>query len=351
MADRYDFKIQNFQGDCHNFGYRVGLLSDDFMSKPRPTIWEHLILDTRSPIRQILQTSSLFNFLPSLHVAPEFNFFQSAVVERVNIRNVDAAWYLQNLDQIGESSGAMMALAVVMGFADLHYENILFGESDGRLILAPIDLECALKRVNLPTASMLLSTQDVHPSDAGFNFAFRQSATPGFVTRICYGYITALCFLEDRRKEFYSILKGLEGQLYSRVMLAGTENYGKLLRNEIRNENLIREEKLQLDRGDIPNSFRRVDRKELLYFDNERKIAKVESIVEPYVYESQRILEKAWEFQNNLSKMPTNLALHRSSQRSVRLVKLKKEAPATKVFPSQTGIAWSRLVSRAIRSV
>ena len=146
-------------GDCHNFGKSVRKAGQGLLHKPRPVYLERLFLGTidfRSKVNEVFDRQGLpspFAWLPEL-VFGGADLYEEGYVEEIELNEPDG----DLPDSDFEGIGCVIALLVWFGLGALHCQNILSGRStvNGQFIFTPIDIECALERIGLPSDALLL---------------------------------------------------------------------------------------------------------------------------------------------------------------------------------------------------
>jgi hypothetical protein len=256
-------------GDTHNFGRAVWKMDENWLRKPRPLIWEYMFLDQRSGLRRVLDEIGCFPYLPYLTIDPEAGYGHAGRAEILKLSAGDVTPDFSP-STIGEYAGSLIALAVWFGLSDLHCENVLFGVRDGKFILAPVDIECVLDPVHLPTRSFLLAPRSSDVDLCGLSFLFKAPFSPDVAASVCLGYVQALQSLAKHRSRLATEFRLLcdNRDLTTRVLLRSTHEYFQSPENieALRNKPLLRCEKIQLLRGDVPYYLRDIDSRQIKYF-------------------------------------------------------------------------------------
>ena len=128
-------------GDRHNFGRRV-TLREGSVVKPRTLLWEWLLLGDDSPLRAKLSElgADVFDFLPSLR----FSSHDARGGGEVERALLDPLSPHTDSTRLAHVTGRAIALYTWLGLSDLHWENLLLGERDGRIVFGPLDVEMIL---------------------------------------------------------------------------------------------------------------------------------------------------------------------------------------------------------------
>lgn len=267
-------------GDSHNFGRRVARRGE-WVEKPRTTAWEELFLGTSSPLLDLLDKASAqqlgvgaFSFLPRLR-------FEAS--ETPATRLVESVHLLPFADssadrtlKLAEIAGRFAALFSWFGVADLHWENLVVGQTPGgEIVFAPLDIEMVLDEFTLPTQTKLLPESDPdivdvcrHACGARRLLPFLGKPVSGHLTvAMVSAYYHTFRFLNRNAQDIARIVSNLPS-LYTtpiRVLLRGTDEYVLSDRRELWPP-LLEAEKIQLARGDIPYFFRLIGKKGIFYY-------------------------------------------------------------------------------------
>jgi hypothetical protein len=270
-------------GDSHNFGRRVSA-GTRFVSKPRPVLWEWLLLDAKSPLRRALAAAAdhdglgadAFGFLPSLaFIRPRSR--AGGEVERLALEPLGRLSE-QRKSELARIAGRLLALFSWLGVADLHWENLVLGvDRRGRMLLSPLDIELILDDLALPTETKLLA--DADPEYAAMN---RHAAglrrvlpylgkpvTASSLLAMAGAYGRTLAMLDRNAQAIADVFERLPGvrDMPIRVCLRGTDAY-------VRAQSvppwppLLAAEAGQLARGDIPYFFRLYGQPGIHYYEN-----------------------------------------------------------------------------------
>ncbi|NUO49382.1 MAG: hypothetical protein HOV80_11055 [Polyangiaceae bacterium] len=262
----------NHLGDCHNFGRRVSL-RDGFVAKPRTLLWEWLLLAPESPLRAKLEEvgPDMFDFLPSLRFTTH-DARAGGEVERADLSPLSPTIDATSLAHV---TGRAIALYTWLGLSDLHWENLVLGEREGRIVLGPLDVEMILDDLELPTQTKLLPEADEDIVDVCRHacgvrrvlpFLGKPIGAEALVAMVA-GYRRALGLLDRNAPAIASIFESLPGLADApiRVLLRGTDEYVRAKAEEVWPP-LLDAEQEQLARGDIPYFFRLYGRSEIRYF-------------------------------------------------------------------------------------
>lgn len=259
-------------GDSHNFGRRV-TLRDGAVSKPRTVLWEWLLLAPESPLRAKLGElgPDLFDFLPSL----SFSSHDARGGGEVERAHLDPLSSRIDSTRLAHVTGRAVALYSWLGLSDLHWENLMLGEREGRIVLGPLDVEMILDDLELPTQTKLLPEADEDIVDICRHAAgvrrvlpfLGKPIAPGALVAMVAGYRRALGLLDKNAPAIASVFESLSGLADGpiRVLLRGTDEYVRAKTEDVWPP-LLDAEQEQLARGDIPYFFRLYGRTEIRYF-------------------------------------------------------------------------------------
>lgn len=274
-------------GDRHNFGQCVCLLESGAIYKPRCIFWEHILLTASSTFRSALRSETLAGrfgqqfLLPDLACQYDDASFAGSV-ERIELADVELP---QLVSQELQNIGATIGLLCWLGISDLHFQNIVFGKTpQGQLVFTPIDIEAVCHDFVLPSQLLLLPSECCGFSLCGLKtlyLLFKEHALiPAAVPSVCKGYIDAIIFLKERGAKLEEVLflSARGKDIPIRLFIQSTANYNSVLQNPASTiaQELIDEERVQLQRGDIPYFFRHFDSPDIHYFDTRTSYTRVD---------------------------------------------------------------------------
>jgi hypothetical protein len=279
-------------GDSHNFGRRVVRRAGRIV-KPRPLLWEWLVLSASSPLRRLLASAAKeegasrdsFAFLPSL------KFFSSGhddggEVQQIRLEPLPAP-SPERRHELALVVGRSLALWSWLGVQDLHWENLVLGaDSRGRVVFAPLDVEMILADLSLPTETKLLPDADPEYAEvcrhaAGVRRILPQLGKPISASNLvtaARAYCDMLAFLDRHARaiaEVFDTLPGLR-ETPIRVCLRGTGEYVSARERPLWPP-LLDAEAEQLARGDIPYFFRLYGKPGIHYYAN-ASLSRVETL-------------------------------------------------------------------------
>ncbi len=304
-------------GDSHNFGRRV-TQREGRIVKPRTVFWEWLVLSADSPLRRFFTEaaeqdglgSDMFGFLPDLKfVSPKAR--DGGEVERVQLEPLPTLSADQKRD-LARIVGRSLALWSWLGVADLHWENMVLGlDKQGRIILAPLDIEMILADLSLPTETKLLPDADpeyaaICRHAAGVRRVLPyvgKPIDPADLLAILSAYHTTLVFLDRHASKIAEVFANLPElrEMPIRVCLRGTDEY---VQEDFESlwPPLLDAEEVQLAHDDIPYFFRLYGKPGIHYFGN-RELTKVITLpLQGDVPQLDPILEVSQGFQSSTRK-------------------------------------------------
>jgi len=283
-----------FCPDPHNFGRRVQIYECDgtrVFSKPRTVFWEWLLFGSDSVLRGSLEQVISRNRLS--HGSGQSSFADvifgldikklesnSGFVVGVNLRVASPGSFEKDFS----SFGVILAYCYVFGIQDLHFENILLSEKRPQVV----DAEVVFSKLLLPNETLLLPLKASTYPICGMSSVCGGSGvqlSPDHAVEVIVHFIQTLLILSQFSQEILAQLFKYQSTILQtpvRVILRDTRKYRDHL-NEDFEVPLMREEQLQLERGDIPYFFKLVGRNELFYCtDKQWSISSVESIHEKF---------------------------------------------------------------------
>lgn len=270
-------------GDPHNFGRRV-TLHGRFIAKPRPVLWEWLLLNDESPLRRVLAAAAddaglgpdAFDFLPSLAFERRAARTGGAV-ERVELAPLGRL-SARAKDVLARQTGRFVALASWLGLADLHWENLVLGRGRrGRVIFAPLDVEMILDDLALPSETKLVPDADPEHAAMNRHAAGLRRVLPYLGKPLGAEHLLALAGAYRQTLELLDARSAAIANVFARlprlretpirVCLRGTDEY-VLAQSAAPWPPLLDAESEQLARGDIPYFFRRYGAPGIHWYEN-----------------------------------------------------------------------------------
>ncbi len=270
-------------GDSHNFGRQVEMRQRRIF-KPRPLLWEWLLLSGRSPLRRFLEAEGSdalgphpFGFLPRLNFYSPRRLHREGEVERLKLAPLPSLDAKERRELAG-LVGRAVALWSWLGLSDLHWENLALGiDARSQLIFAPLDIESILSDLTLPTQTKLLPDSDpdyaaICRHACGLRRVLPYLGKPVGPTELLAmadDYRLTLLFLQQRAQAIGRLIASAPRMRETpiRVCLRGTADYVLADQGRVRAPFLAAELE-QLARGDIPYFFRLYGRAGLYYYRN-----------------------------------------------------------------------------------
>lgn len=255
------------KGDSHRFGRQISFdINSPIIHKPRSTYIEYLFLDERSPISSHhkslgINTSTNINILGDWE--GECENLSKYIITDVEIS--------ENIEELSIIAGKLIATATVLGFNDLHFENVLFIRKNNILAIIPVDLEIIFYKFITSAECCLYPSVKVSKEQCGF------------ARLIPYLEIEHITLLIDNMIEAWDAatklipkIESCLGSIPVRVIYRPTRVYAKYLLEKntalFASEPvpLTPEEIFQLNYGDIPYFFS--------YYDSPGKICYFNSL-------------------------------------------------------------------------
>ncbi|HSU40579.1 MAG TPA: hypothetical protein VLJ38_13465, partial [Polyangiaceae bacterium] len=240
--------------------------------KPRPVLWEWLLLHGESPLRRVLAAAAehdglgrdAFEFLPSLAFAGR-GARAGGRVERIELEPL-GRMSAKTRAELASVAGRALALFSWLGVADLHWENLVIGrDRQARIVFAPLDIEMILDDFTSPAETKLVP--DADPEYAAINrhaaglrrvlpYLGKPLSGPLLVT-LAGAYRRTLALLDAHAADLADVFDSLPQfrDTPIRVCLRGTDEYVRAL-SVPPWPPLLDAEATQLARGDIPYFFR-----------------------------------------------------------------------------------------------
>ena len=240
-------------GDFHNFGkrveYRIDPKGHPAFFKPRTLYWEYQFLCANSELRR-----SLVQYLGHDCLAPLGNIgffsddgFQSGYMEPVEE-------CLEQDKRSFESFAEVAAIATAFGMVDLHFTNCLITHSSRFGIL---DIECPFFLCESVAETALVGRRNLPFERSGIARLSPLLATNPDAPEIAKLVIThykALDQLGQFASQIRQVLQNLPvNQVTIRILMRSTRDYRN---HEPGSEPFFDEERIQLERGDIPYFFK-----------------------------------------------------------------------------------------------
>lgn len=251
-------------GDLHNFGQKVSRKSDqNAYFKPRCIFWEHFYFSKQSPLYLFFKnqlSSSDFLFFENhfqLTIETTNNFQTGTSIELINEKiNSQIDFY---------SFGMLTAYCTFFGIIDLHTGNVIY---NGKHFI-PIDIELVNGALRLPTETLLFPINDEERPYSVYQQIekyFNQNTIDQFIS----GFYQMFHLLFTHTKSLSLFLQNFDFTKYPvRVIVMHTLKYKDTT------EALIAEEKLQIERKDIPFFFKFINDNNMYYYNEKSEALKV----------------------------------------------------------------------------
>lgn len=244
-------------GDLHNFGRQVSLdESKRLYHKPRCVFWEQFYFGQSSP---------LFKFFQDNLPPADFNFFQKHFKLIITGNDLSREGYSSELisNQVDSSLscsdvGQLIAYCSVFGIMDLHAGNLIFNGTS----FIPIDVEVVNAVIRVPSETLLLPINEEERPFSLYNTILPFLGLNN-IEEIADNIIKMIGYFLENLEQLKIFLGGLNLSNYPiRVILRHTLDY-----NSEGIIDLMSEEIMQLNRGDIPYFFKYINDDKLYYFD------------------------------------------------------------------------------------
>lgn len=265
-------------GDTHNFGRSVRLHDEHWVTKPRSTFWEELFLANGSRFRAeldaVLGDEPIADCMPRLAFARAPDDPGSTLMERLRVEPILSAC---DLEYALEALGGLLAISAWFGLEDLHSGNVMCGadKRTGKFVIFPIDIEVAFSDIRLPSNIGLVHVDHRRQQISGAAPLFNliRKAGPKQRMAIPLGYMRTAKRLLLSQTRLVRALHKTRGAYRApiRVVLRDTRDYvdhleDRPLAERIDASPFAPEERVQLDRGDVPYFFRTLGDSRIRYY-------------------------------------------------------------------------------------
>jgi hypothetical protein len=249
--------IPTIDADKHNFGKSVELMEraqGNWYRKPRPVFWESLFFGATSPIIPFFSEvgengsrptgTSLFNLVTEME-SPWVGYS----------KEVKSALKVTPNDEHFYSFGVLLGYAYIFGIRDLHKYNLILTETH----VQAIDAEVVLTDLILPNESVLLPFKDIDFDLCGARTIWPtlNEISKSAQRNVFAGYVDLFANVFKKHEEILSMLNKLNLDAPIRVIVRNTREYSRHLNKSFVLTNLLLEEAVQLERGDIPYFFKK----------------------------------------------------------------------------------------------
>ncbi|PIU00983.1 MAG: hypothetical protein COT74_00280 [Bdellovibrionales bacterium CG10_big_fil_rev_8_21_14_0_10_45_34] len=258
-----------FVADKHNFGksvQRFEQASGPWYRKPRSIFWEQLFFGNDSVLAPFFEKSgrndsrTLSSYLFNLEIQRinDWEGISREIVSPEGIEIDDPHFY---------SFGVILAYSYIFGIRDLHKHNLVPTKGG----LQVIDAEVALTNLLLPSETALLPYKDLSFERSGAQNigSGLASFTADQKRRILAGYFDLFDIVFQNIDPLRSLLsEKINSTVPIRVILRNTKYYLAHLAGEISIEDLLLEERVQLERGDVPYFFKLIGERDLYWISS-----------------------------------------------------------------------------------
>ena len=161
------------------------------------------------------------------------------------------------------SFGVLLAYSFAFGIRDLHNQNLVVTESH----IQAIDAEVVLTDLILPNESVLLPYKDIEFNTCGANTL--RGSIGGFSNddrrNVFAGYVDTFAAIFKSHAQLCATFDAIDLTAPIRVIVRNTKNYKSHLNRTVPIQDLLSEEVVQLDRGDVPYFFKKLGDERLFY--------------------------------------------------------------------------------------
>ena len=250
-------------GDLHNFGTAVEKLiinGNTYFLKPRTTFWENLFFGETSSLKEIFIDTPFFNYFCLSEILHENQILQKEVQ------------FIGGHDLNFLNYGFLLSYCFCLGIQDLNHGNVIRKASG----VQPIDIEVVFSDLIGPKQTLLIGGPliDFNRSALGLFFESIEEVTVDNAIELIKGFYQGCMKLLDLSDRILALLP-THSELYSknnRVIFRNTILYSNL------NLDFIPEERIQMQRGDIPYFFKKFSDNNVYYYKNKSQIEVVKNL-------------------------------------------------------------------------
>lgn len=234
--------------------------------KPRPVIWENLFFGKTSPLASLFSSrgengqTSLAKYIFNLDVEIEHDWLGfSREINRVDgVRLHSEHFY---------AFGVLTAYAYLFGIRDLHRHNLVLTETH----LQVVDAEVVLTDLILPNETVLLPFKDIEFARCGLAAMIDSMdvLSDDDKRQIFSGYFDLFATVYRSQPQLIQIFDKERLGAPIRVIVRNTRDYKKHLDGSAPINKFLSEERIQLDRGDIPYFFKLASHDALFWISSE----------------------------------------------------------------------------------
>jgi hypothetical protein len=277
----------HFAGDSHNFGQRVcqiNEVSGSFFQKPRSVFWEWLFFGKDSPLQSIVTDAERkFGGFQGNPVGAKSIFALEVEQSSDKKRGRSKAILSGKVDRPVTDEelyafGFLLGYCTLFGIRDLHRPNLVRGVQ----FLHAVDAEVVFAKLLLPCETLLLPFKETTFERSGVGHLFRngRDITLDQILALLKGYCTlfeAICSAKEGIVGALGKVTEIAQEVPIRHILRDTAVYRNIQAQQIAVE-LLPEEIVQLQRGDIPYFFKFMGKPELFYYTSDTGTFKTVSV-------------------------------------------------------------------------
>lgn len=249
-------------GDLHNFGaavQKIELNGSIYYKKPRTMFWENLFFGESSPLKSVFQNTLLSNYFCLAEVQFEGELLQKAIIPSHSCN-----FHFENF-------GFLMAYCFCMGLQDLHYRNVIVTD----ISVQPIDVEVVFSNLLGPSQTLLVPGSNIEfaRSALGCLFSSSEQFSQKNILDLINGFYNGMLKILNLTDEILHVLPSEEfHKINNRIIFRNTREYFS------DGLDLIPEEKVQLDRGDVPYFFKKFSSKNIYYFNAKNEFVSIRNL-------------------------------------------------------------------------
>lgn len=237
-------------GDRHNFGKTVYREDSDpnLIFKPRPIYWENLVFGQKSPLVSIFSETPLYKFFQLKTVVRNNKTYQQ-LIESCHTQSLNFGDY-----------GFLVGYCFFLGIQDLHAKNVI----QSIIGPQPIDIEVIFSDLIAPCQTLLVPGPNIEYSRTPLSlYGSLNQISSAQIKEMILGFDALFETIKINHEKIIMILGSINLEPI-RVIFRDTRDYES---NAI--TDLIEEEVLQIQRGDIPYFFKYLNTTEVLYYSTE----------------------------------------------------------------------------------
>ena len=248
-------------GDLHNFGKQVSLdHHENVFFKPRCVYWEHFYFGADSPLLSIFEKT----LTPA-----QFVFFQDHFKLQIHSNNLAINGSSTKVDSVSLNDqinfrdvGRLIAYCSVFGLLDLHTGNLIYNGSQ----FIPIDIEVVNAVIRVPSETLLFPLNE-EERPYSLYFLVLPFLNGERARMVLEGMLEMSSILATHSEEILrEVAKNDFAKYPIRVIVRHTLDYRTKA-----NTDLLNEENVQLERGDVPYFFKYLGGNDLFFYEEEMK--------------------------------------------------------------------------------